>query len=68
MLHSTRTVIISSSTEESIHLNASYLFNTSERMIPINSEDADAVKVRRFIEYSVGGTTQSVVHAYSELD
>ena len=42
----------SSSTEKSIQLNASYSSNTSEEMIPMNSEDIKAKKVRRFIEYT----------------
>ena len=58
----------SSSTEESIQLNASYLSNTSELMIPMNSEDVEAVKVRRFIEYIGRGTRQGIVNASSELD
>ena len=33
-----------SSTEESIQLNASYSSNTSEEMIPMNSEEIDAKK------------------------
>ena len=57
-----------SSTEESIQLNASYSSNTSEEMIPMNSEEIDAEKVRRFIEYTGGGTRQGVANAASESD
>ena len=45
-----------SSKEESIQLNPSYSSNTSEEMTPMNSEDVEAEKVRRFIEYTGGGT------------
>ena len=58
----------SSSTEESIQLNASYSSNTSEEMIPMNSEDVEAEKVRCFIEYTGGGTRQGIVNASSESD
>ena len=58
----------SSSTEESIQLNASYSSNTSEEMIPMNSEDVEAEKVRRLIEYNGGGTRQGIVNASSESD
>ena len=58
----------SSSTEESIQLNASYSSNTSEEMIPMNSEDVEAEKVRLFIEYTGGGTRQGIVNASSESD
>ena len=57
-----------SSTEESIQLNASYSSNTSEEMIPMNSEEIDAEKVSRFIEYTGEGTTQGVANAASESD
>ena len=58
----------SSSTEKSIQLNASCSSNTSEEMIPMNSEDVEAEKVRRFIEYTRGGTRQGIVNASSESD
>ena len=58
----------SSSTEESIQLNTSYSSNTSEEMIPMNSEDVEAEKVRRFIKYTGGGTRQGIVNASSESD
>ena len=57
-----------SSTEESIQLNASYSLNTSEEMIPMNSEDVEAEKVRHFIEYTGEGTRQGIVNASSESD
>ena len=57
-----------SSTEESIQLNASYSSNTSKEMIPMNSEEIDAEKVRRFIEYTGGGTRQGLANAASESD
>ena len=57
-----------SSTEESIQLNVSYSSNTSEEMIPMNSEEIDAEKVRRFIEYTGGGTRQGVANATLESD
>ena len=56
----------SSSTEKSIQLNASYSSNTSEDMIPMNSEDVESEKVRRFIEYIGGGTRQGIINASSE--
>ena len=37
-------------------------------MIPMNSEDVEAEKVRRFIEYTGGGTRQGIVNASSESD
>ena len=58
----------SSSTEESIQLNASYSSNTSEEMIPMNSKDVEAEKVRRFIKYTGGGTRQGIVNTSSESD
>ena len=50
-----------SSTEESIQLNASYSSNTSEEIIPMNSEEIEAEKVRRFIEYTGGGESDKVL-------
>ena len=41
----------SSSTEESIQLNASYSSNTSEEMIPMNSEDVEAEKASTSSEF-----------------
>ena len=58
----------SSSTEESIQSNTSYSSNTSEQMIPMNSEDVETEKVGRFIEYIGGGTRQGIVDASSESD
>ena len=58
----------SSSTEELIQLNASCSSNTSEEMILMNSEVVEAEKVRRFIEYTGGGTRQGIVNASSQLD
>ena len=58
----------SSSTEDTIQLNASCSSNTSEEMIPINSKNVEAEKVRRFIEYTEGGTRQGIVNASSESD
>ena len=58
----------SSSTEESIQLNALNSSNTSEEIIPMNSEDVEAEKVRRFIEYTRGGTRQDIVNASSGSD
>ena len=58
----------SSSTEESIQINASCSSNTSEEMIPMNSEDVEAEKVHRLIEYNGGGTRQGIVNASSESD
>ena len=37
-------------------------------MIPMNSEDVEAEKVRRFIEYTGGGIRQGIVNASSEPD
>ena len=34
----------------------------------MNSEEVEAEKVRRFIEYTGGGTRQGIVNASSELD
>ena len=53
----------SSSAEEYIQLNASYSSNTSEEMILMNSEDVEAEKVRRFIEYIGGATRQGIINA-----
>ena len=58
----------SSSAEEYIQLNASYSSNTSEEMIPMNSEDVEAEKVRRFIEYTGGATRQGIVNSSKESD
>ena len=37
-------------------------------MIPMNSEDVEAEKVRRFIQYTGGGTRQGIVSSASESD
>ena len=37
-------------------------------MIPMNSEDVEAEKVRRFIEYTGVGTRQGIVNASAESD
>ena len=63
-MHSTRKISNSSSTQ----LNALYSSNTSEEMIPMNSEDVEAEKVRRFLEYTGGGTRQGIINASSESD
>ena len=42
--------------------------NTSEEMIPMNSEDVEAEKVCRFIEYTGGGIRQGIINASSGSD
>ena len=37
-------------------------------MIPMNSEDVEAEKVRHFIENTGGGTRQGIVNGSSESD